>query len=288
MQWASEAENHPTARRGRNLFSKLEMGESRPVTAVGTRGVGSLAHLRGRRLAVLAACTVLLLSPGTASAWETPGEIVHGTARLLEKGETIIGVLSPMGYGIHEKVTVFLHPALYLFLTPNVWGRAALVTGGFAVSAEAGYQQSFLSIQSAAGEVSDEYPGLIQAGLISSMVFGKRWQVTLAAGYLVELSQEGRGNLGGVYARAGLDFLISPKNLIMAEVKEKWMFEDGLSIPSVTMLFAREFGRMRVGGGLVFGEFSLATSASGGDTTGTPVEQVEFPVYPWVDAWWRF
>ncbi len=239
--------------------------------------------MKGRALVV----ALMLLATSEAGAWESPSQIIHGTARVLEKGETVIGVLSPMAFGLHERVTAFLHPALYLFLTPNVWFRALALQGEPSIAVEAGYQQSFLAIQqSDSGEDSD-YPGMVQLGAVASMVLGTRWQVTMAMGYLAELSQGNRGSLGGLYGRLGADFLIAPQHLLLAEFRGRYLFEDGFAIPTFTALYARQFGRMRIGAGLVVGQFTLSASSSGAEGSGT-ANDFSLPVYPWVDAWWRF
>lgn len=229
---------------------------------------------------------LLFLAPSQALAWENPAQIVHGTSRLLEKGETVIGVLSPMAFGLHERVTVFLHPALYLFLTPNVWFRAGVLQGEPGVSLEAGYQQSFLAIQQSDGGESSDYPGMVQLGAVTSLSFSQRWQGTVALGYLAELSQGERGTVNGVYGRIGADFLITPENLIMAEFKARYLFPEGFAIPTFTAIYARQFGRMRLGAGLVVGQFSFSTASTGLEAD-SPSE-VTLPVYPWLDAWWRF
>jgi len=79
------------------------------------------------RKLLIALVVVAWLGPGTqARAWDTPAEIVHGTGRVLEKGEMVVGILSPLGYGLHERVTIFTHPILDLLLTPNAWLRVDL------------------------------------------------------------------------------------------------------------------------------------------------------------------
>lgn len=236
-----------------------------------------------RQMCLLA---LLLLAPRPACAWESPAQIIHGTSRLLEKGETVIGVLSPMAFGLHERVTVFLHPALYLFLTPNVWFRVGLLQGEPAVSMETGYQQSFLAIQQSDGGEASDYPGMVQLGAVTSLSFSKHWQGTVAAGYLAELSQGEQGTRSGVYARIGADFLVTPEHLIMAELRGRYLFQDGFAIPTFTALYARQFGRMRLGAGLVVGQFSFSTASTGLEAESP--SDVTLPVYPWLDAWWRF
>ena len=156
------------------------------------------------RLAALLLFAGLLMA-SQAHAWDRPTELVHGTARVLEKGEMIIGILTPLGYGLHERVTIFTHPILDLLLTPNVWFRADLWSNDrWAVSLEVGYQQSFLGV---AGEGA-EYPGYLQGGFAASFA-ARLLQVTLATGYEGRFS--GKDDLSEVfmYYRVGLDLLAS-------------------------------------------------------------------------------
>ncbi len=92
-----------------------------------------------------------LLWSAPALGWESAREVIHGSARVLEKGETIIGVVSPLAYGVHERVTLFTHPALWLLLTPNLWFRLSLLRSTVGLALDAGYQQSFLGLQETGG-----------------------------------------------------------------------------------------------------------------------------------------
>jgi len=220
--------------------------------------------------------TILLLA-GPGRAWERPTELVHGTARVLEKGEMIIGILTPLGYGVHERVTVFTHPILDLLLTPNVWFRFDLWSDdAWAVALDTGYQQSFLSVAAGGGVV---YPGYLQAGVAGSFAVHKL-QITLATGYEGRFS--GRDDLSDVflYYRVGLDLLADERNLVMMRlVGDVGLNRGSFEIPTVTLLYCREFGRGRLGIGLAAGSFPVKGMPAGFDA---------WPIYPWFDYWWRF
>ena len=131
----------------------------------------------------LSALMVLLavsMTPKTGFGWDSPAKVVQGTARVLDKGEMMVGILTPLGYGIHERVTLFTHLILDLLLTPNIWARMALLPErAVGVTLEGGCQQSFLSW---ADKEQDIYPGYVQAGVAYSYTIGMV-QVTAAAGY---------------------------------------------------------------------------------------------------------
>jgi len=221
-----------------------------------------------------------LLPAAQARAWDSPAELVQGTARVLEKGEMIIGILTPLGYGLHERFTVFTHPILDLLLTPNVWLRADLWSDERrAVALETGYQQSFLSVAAEEDAAETEYPGYLQAGVAASFAV-RVLQITLAAGYEGRLS--GRDDLARVflYYRIGLDLLASERNLVMVRILgDAGVAPWTLEVPTVTLVYAREFGRLRLGVGVAAGAIPIK---------GLPETLDVWPVYPWLDIWWRF
>ncbi|MFH1529757.1 MAG: hypothetical protein ABIK09_03360 [Pseudomonadota bacterium] len=222
---------------------------------------------------------LLLASQGRA--WDRPTEVVQGTARVLEKGEMTIGILTPLGYGLHERVTIFTHPILDLLLTPNIWLRVDLWSDEqWAVALETGYQQSFLSVAAEDGSSADaRYPGYLQAGFAASFAV-RLLQVTLATGYEGWFSSDNDLSDVFLYYRVGLDLLASERNLVMVRViGDVGLNPVGFEIPTVTLIYAREFGRMRLGAGISAGSFPMK---------GLPARFDVWPVYPWIDLWWRF
>ncbi len=229
---------------------------------------------------------VLCCAPGLAQAWESAKEVVHGSARVLEKGETMVGILSPLGYGVHERVTVFTHPALLLLLTPSIWARLAILEGKAGLSLEGGYQQSWLYLVtqegSSAGEDSKtSAPGYAQMGLVYSQLFTDTIQLNVAGGYLGEFGREDREDrFTGLYWRLGAHFLFKEVNLLLAEVRGKVLAGEDLEVPTGSLIFARQLGRARLGFGACFGRF--------GPEQFPEVLDKPLYVYPWVDVWWRF
>ena len=229
-----------------------------------------------RLLAAVTVAVLVVIAPPRGLCWDKASEIIHGNARTLERGETMIGILSPLAFGIHDQVTVFTHPALHLLLTPNLWARASLYDSDSAVALEAGYQQSFL----AAGD-SGMYPGFFQIGVAFSQLLGDTFQLNAALGYVVDFDGPGgEANVGNLYYRLSGDLLVKRQNLLLAEIRGKVSASGGFRIPTGTFLFARQMGRMRIGVGACVGEFLIRT--------GTDVDPTSLPAYPWFDLWWRF
>jgi hypothetical protein len=243
--------------------------------------------LKTRWIALVWAVSVLLST--SAAAWEKASEVIHGTARVLDQGETIIGVVSPLGYGIHDQVTLFTHPALHLLLTPTIWLRASLYDGRTAVALEAGYQTSLVAIEDAKG--NGRFPGFAQLGVVASYLLRDSVQLSAAVGYVAEFGRlDLAGTVAGIYYKASADFLFRQRYLIKGELRGRVLGEVGAESPVGTLILAREFGRMRIGVGAAFGRFVIAT----GDMSLDPETQkavqdtVRLPVYPWIDVWWRF
>ena len=233
-----------------------------------------------------------LLWSAPAWGWESAREVIHGSARVLEKGETIIGVVSPLAYGVHERVTLFTHPALWLLLTPNLWFRLSLLRSTVGLALDAGYQQSFLGLQDTGSDSSQgSYPGFVQGGLSYSHQILRDIQLNLAVGYFAEFQDKNTGSdRNGVYYRGGGHFLFTGRYLLMAEIRGQVTSGGDWSTPTGTLVFAWQAGRLRVGAGACVGDFVIATGDMKVDKiTGDSVaDTVTLPVYPWVDVWWRF
>ena len=253
--------------------------------------------MRGLLLGVLA---LTLIWGGPARAWDHPREIVHGSARVLGKGETIVGIVSPLAYGLVERVTIFTHPALLLLLTPNLWARVNILDDSSAVALEAGYQQSLLVLEY--GETTesetetgstDPMPGYFQAGVVFSQALGRSVQLSAATGYLVRFggfTTDLNQHNSGVYYRLNGHLLFNEVNLLLAEVRGDWFNGDGSHYPTGTLIYARQLGRTRLGIGAAFGEFPISTDFKNATDprSGQAGDTVAIPVYPWVDLWWRF
>lgn len=224
------------------------------------------------------------LAPSPVLGWEKTRELIHGSSRVLEKGETLVGVLSPLAYGLHERVTIFTHPALFLLLTPSIWGRVLVLDDDSGFSLEGGYQQSIGNVATGNGDEGNAQdffefgPGYIQFGAVYSLAFADRWQVNLGGGYVAEFNQRGKEDqLKGLYWRAGLHWLADERHVVMADIRGKIFLGTGPDLPSGTVIGARQFGRVRIGIGAAFGRFFIAD-----------LIEEDLYVYPWVDLWWRF
>ncbi len=226
---------------------------------------------------------LLVWMPSPARAWESTSELVMGTARCMERGAMMVGILTPLGYGITESVTVFTSPIVALLLTPNLQVRVgAWQTPQTAVAIELGYQQSFLSMQ----QGDHDYPGFVQGGLAWSRTLRGDLQATLAAGYESPFGSAGQESENRIYYRAGLDYLINQSDLLMLRLHGALGFSPFLPTSQTLMaVYAHEFGRAHIGVGLAVGDFPVSTSR---DSAGAIDKSTNLPLFPWLDFWWSF
>jgi hypothetical protein len=241
------------------------------------------------------ALLLLSLTPAPGLAWDNTRQVVHGSARILEKGETVVGVLSPLAYGVHERVTVFTHPALLLLLTPNFWARLSAWESDLALAFEAGYLQSWLagigaadSAETGAAGTEESAPGFLQLGGVASYAFSDRVQVSLALGYLAEFGSEVGKTSSGFYYRMGAHYLLSEASLFITEVRGDWSPDNESPYPVGSLIYARQFGRTRVGAGACFGQFFGQALLGQGESVDNLAFGESIYVYPWLDVWWRF
>lgn len=231
----------------------------------------------------LAALLFLLAVQSEALAWYSPREVVHGTARPMEQGEMLVGILSPLGLGIHERVVVFTNPIVMLLMTPNVQVRLNLYDKQeMAIALEGGYQQSFLSIQ----QGDQDYPGFMQGGVVFSRLVRKDIQFTVGLGYDSPFGAAGASKENLIYYRTGIDFLSDSSNLLMLRLQGSVSISRGqMGDQVLTAVYVHQFGRTHLSVGFAAGSFPITTARA---SDGSVSEKVEFPLFPWLDLWWRF
>ena len=92
----------------------------------------SIGMLR-RRPALLFTVLVLSFSLVTTSAnatWSDHADLIYDTAFTLDQGEFEVGVISPLMYGVNDRVQLSMHPILLLILSPHVGLRWQLTPTG--------------------------------------------------------------------------------------------------------------------------------------------------------------
>ncbi len=229
---------------------------------------------------------LVLLAPSTASAvWNHPREIIHGTAHTLEKGELIVGVITPLLYGVNDDLTLTTHPILVALLTPNGGVRLKLFEDEL-VTFSAAVRGAGTIFGDDAPIPNDDRPhGHVYAGFNTTFDVGRGVLLSISAGYQHEFEQRiedgSRADDDAVVFGLGIDFLAAANHLFVLTVGSQYStLNSKLEATSGTFMYAYAFDSgARLGLGLAFGKFPVAVDEE---------DTVEIPLWPLVDWWARF
>lgn len=238
-------------------------------------------------LAGLAIVLVLLSDLGAArGAWVRPSELTYNTAHTLEAGQLEVGILSPLQYGVSERVQVGLHPILLLIGAPNLAVRwrvtpAREVTVSLDLSAWWSLlrRENELAIPQSDGCTNCGYPGQFQLTTTISWAVSRNVMLSVGTGPAFDfLDFEPYGV--GAEVHGSLLWLITSDQLVMLHASGTFQIVGGQPQrePVVQLMYARACGTMHVGVGLAFGDFPIAREF---DTSES------WFVYPVLDLWWR-
>ena len=223
---------------------------------------------------VLAATVGPMLPAQGHATWRNSRDVTRGTAQVLEKGELTFGIFAPIAYGVTDALTVQSSPIFDLLLIPNVGARYRLLRRErWVVSATASYKQAFLA---------DTQPGEFDAGVMTTAYLSEQYSMT--SGLLLAQrfsASQGAGFQAGLAVYGAVHGLITPENLVMATAYLRTT-TSGPVRPLITLAWIRQLHvlfRMHLVLSLSYGSFPLRT---GGSTPSIA------PVWPGVDAWWRY
>ncbi|MCA9522626.1 MAG: hypothetical protein KC609_16730 [Myxococcales bacterium] len=222
----------------------------------------------------------LALSLWASSAWAywpDSRKIVHNSAFALEGGEKILGIFTPLGYGINDWISVYIHPILLMLVTPNFNLRMTVYNRKVAIAVQLGYTESFLDFK------SRRYPGIIEPGMRLSIPAGRYIVVNLGADYQLELfpgAGDGPTVQHHVVVVAGLNAWIDRSNTISLNGNFSYnVSAKAFDIPTGTLLYAHGWETFRLGVGVAFGRFLFQTSKD---------KFSKLYAYPVIDVWWRW
>lgn len=220
-----------------------------------------------RALIVLVLLTCLSL-PAKADFDGIHSIVMHSAATLQDQ-EVMIGLFAPLGYGINDDLSIFLHPVLALLLTPNLYlRRRVLAREKVDLSIQAGYIQSFLDSSRV------HIPGVGHLLVLATYYPSKKWSFTAHAGYLLSLSPMDHGVQAGVDA----NWLVTPADMITMSISEQWSYKHNFHIPYGLLVYTHAFDYVRISAGLAFSNLPLQVG---------PSEVKIFPIFPVIDVWWR-
>ncbi len=235
----------------------------------GATRVGRL-RLVGLALLLSAVCA----TPAHAD-WRRIQDVTRGTAQVLEKGELTFGVFAPIAYGITDSLTVQSSPIFDLLLMPNVTARYRVVRSRVLVMSVVGnYKQAWYDSN------TDNRPGELDIGGSGSLYLGSRWALTGGLFFAGRFGATARGQfVGGVAVQAAAHFLATQRDLLTLTVLQR-ATADGLDRPLITAALVKQLRvifKMHLVLGVSYGRFPLREG---------PVSEV--PVWPVIDAWWRY
>lgn len=246
---------------------------------------------------------LLVMNPSGADArWKNDRDVVHNTAHMLDPGEFMIGVFTPIHYGVSDSFSVGLHPIFELLLTPNISARYQIVSEPFALTLAGSYVQTFIRELDEGG-----FPGVVEGSLLASFSLGSGVILTPSLGYFVEFSTtepepdtdvlvaaddvvdfatrvETEGIVlerreHGVTAGLGLNWIVNSGNLLIVQGSLSMSSATGdLTNAEALAMWAFAWDRARLGVGVALGNFPIRTGSE---------DVLSLPAYPVVDFWIR-
>jgi hypothetical protein len=245
--------------------------------------VGRRRRLHVSLAALACAAVVGLCATPSYATWRNVRGVSRGTAEVLEKGELTFGVFAPIAYGVTDSLTVQSSPIFDLLLIPNITARYRFLhTNRLVLAATANYKQAFLGTTQ---------PGELDAGVLGTLYIDN--SVALTGGLLVAQRfslSEAVGFEGGVALYGAAHVLLNPKNLLMVTGYLRTTASGGMQRPLLTVAWVRQLRiifNMHLVVGLSYGTFPLRINSD------PPVEPEKIvptnvPVWPVLDAWWRY
>jgi len=210
-------------------------------------------------------------APTVLAYWEDPSELTFGTAYTLPERRMRIGVVTPMSYGVHDRVTLSTHPIMDLLLAPNAAIRVRLIESPFTMSVSAAYNQSFFP-----GAENDS-EGHIRGFILGSAPLTKGFIVTVSAGLDQNLSVAQRAVHAtlSTHVRMGITSLLVMQAGFTLDLDGR-----GDVAANGLLLYATALKTVRLGFGVAVGPpLSLEVLGFDKDTV---------PIWPFADVWWVF
>jgi len=220
----------------------------------------------------------MLLGSTTAQAsWNGTSQLIHGTANTLEQGEIMIGVFTPLAYGVNDSMTLVTHPIMTLLLTPNAGFRWRVLDDkhvDLALSVEG--VRSFAAEEFEDIRDENEPVGHIASGVTLTFDINNRVLISTLVGYQRDILPDANlMTMGGT-----VHWLMSPVHMFTLQGSGRFNVETSeWETPTVTLFYAHAWDTFRASVGLAYGKFSILREGN---------NPLEVPVWPVLDMWWRF
>jgi hypothetical protein len=231
-----------------------------------------------------------VLAPSTGRArWTDSTQVLHSSAYTLREGGFLLGLLSPLQYGIVDRVTITTHPVLHLLLAPNVGLRIKVLDRYVALAVSGSWQQNLLYAR------NRRHPGGAHAAVTLSAPIGWRAVLSASAGYAPVLSLETGESPSldvdrhRVLFSFAVNLLATHNDLIILQAHGMIrLAPDEMARPVLVVMYGHAFGSIRLGGGVSLGRFAITYKHDPSYEDSFRTNIAGWPIYPFVDLWWRF
>ncbi len=260
-------------------------------------------HPGSRWLVILGVVGIVATaSPGVDARWKSERDVVHNSAYMLDPGEFMIGVFTPIHYGVTESFSIALHPIFELLLTPNLSARYQFVSDPVALTLAGSYVQTFIRELDEGG-----FPGVVEGTLLASFSLGSGVVLTPSLGYFLGFATdepdpstevlvtqdevvdfatrvETEGIIlerreHGVKLGMGMNWVVNSANLLLLQASVSLNSGPGSGMtPQGLAMWAFAWDRARLGLGVALGEFPIGAGTE---------DVLALPAYPVLDLWIR-
>ena len=223
----------------------------------------------------------LALSEAAQGTFDQPSEVVLGTAQTLEQGELMIGVFSPVAYGINDDLTLFIHPISLALLTPNGAFRWRLYDDDRVRVAAAFGGAATLPISGVVDDDPRRPLGHADIALVTTATAGN-WLFTARAGYQRDFDpDEDDFDWSGI-----IDWVVGPSSLIQLQGGAQVGRVSGLHAPSAMLTYVHAWGQVHLAAGIAYGEYPLSLESRALPKCS---QSWSYPcLWPVLDIFWRF
>ena len=260
---------------------------------------------RTRSLCAIVGLVALLSANEASATWSDHADLIYDTAFTLDQGEFEVGVVSPLIYGVNDRVQLSMHPILLLILSPHAGLRWQLTpTGPLGVALNLEGTWSFLEpVDSEGREVLDDsacddcgFPGSVHAWPTVSWHATPGLLLSAGAGPRVDFLDLNHEDTALV-THASAQWIIDPENLLMLHgtMDTRPWSSSKISDPVAQLTYVHAWGILHLAVGVAVGSFDIViepgTLSSVADAPGGTVATAgnidTWNVFPVIDLFFR-
>ena len=228
------------------------------------------------RAAVLIGC--MMLAAPAAATWNNNKGVIHGTANTLEQGEVIVGLLTPVAYGITDDWMVMIHPISWALLTPNAAVRYRALDHDIVRLA--------FHVEGAVTPLNDaEKKNNLDPRPLGHVTVGSALTFHVGADVLLTTQLSYRHDFtphdDAFVFSGGVTWAFDPHHLLLLSGGAQYSrVDESVVKPTGHAIYAYAWDTWRLGGGVAFGDFPIVVPGKS--------KPVVLPAWPVIDVWARF